>query len=127
MLRFTLIDEARRQRAIEAVRAAAIGSVVMVRDGDARSPDQNAALWAKLTDIAQQVEWYGRKLSPETWKTMFTASLSRQDVVPGIDGGFVAVGEPTSSMSRKRFSELLELIAAFGAERGVRWNDEARA
>lgn len=54
---------------------------------------------------------------------MFTASLSKQDVVPGIDGGFVVLGKATSSMSKREFAELVELIYAFGAERGVRFTE----
>ena len=46
---------------------------------------------------------------------------SKQDVVPGIGGGFVVLGKSTSSMTKSEMSELQELIAAFGAERNVRF------
>jgi len=57
-----------------------------------RSTEQNARMWAMLTDVSRQVVWYGQKLQPEEWKDVFSASLNRQKVVPGIDGGFVVLG-----------------------------------
>jgi hypothetical protein len=121
--RFVIIDDMRRQRAIQAVQSAPIGSLVTIREGEARSLDQNARLWASLGDIASQVEWYGKKLTSENWKCMFSASLKKQQVVPGLDGGFVVLGQSTSRMSKREFSDLIELINAFGAEHSVRWSD----
>ena len=88
---------------------------------ETRSLEQNARLWAMLTEVSRQVDWYGRKLTPEQWKHVFSAALKKQDVVPGIDGGFVVLGLSTSKMTRAEMSELQELIEAFGAERGVRF------
>lgn len=89
-----------------------------------RSLDQNSRLWAMLTEVAHQVDWYGQKLTPEDWKDVFTAALRRARVVPGIDGGFVPLGMRTSDMSKGEMSALFELIEAFGAERGVRFGDD---
>lgn len=86
-----------------------------------RSVEQNARLWALLTDVSRQVEWYGQRLTPEEWKDVFTASLNRHKVVPGIDGGFVVLGMRTSKMSIREMGELMELIEAFGVQRGVRF------
>lgn len=86
-----------------------------------RSTEQNARMWAMLGEVSQQVEWYGRKLTPEEWKHVFSASLRRQDVVPGIDGGFVVLGKSTSKMSVREMSDLMELMSAFAAQQGVRF------
>ena len=94
--------------------------VVEVRK-ETRSLAQNALLWATLTDISKQVDWYGRKLTPEEWKHVFTASLTKQEVVPGIDGGFVVLGKSTSKMTKAEMSELQELMQAFGAQQGVKF------
>lgn len=88
-----------------------------------RNNDQNARLWAMLTDIADQVEWYGQSLTKEDWKDILTAALKRQRAVPGVDGGFVVLGARTSDMGKQEMSELLELIAAFGSQQGVTFND----
>lgn len=93
-----------------------------------RSLEQNAKLWALLSDVSVQVEWYGRRLSAEDWKHVFSASLRKLSVVPNLDGtGFVALGLSTSRMGRAEMSDLIELIHAFGAERGVVWSDEVPA
>jgi hypothetical protein len=88
---------------------------------ETRSLAQNALLWATLDDISKQVDWYGRKLTAEEWKHVFTASLAKQDVVPGLDGGFVVLGKSTSKMTKPEMSELQDLIEAFGAQQGVRF------
>jgi hypothetical protein len=82
-------------------------------------------MYAMLEEVSRQVEWYGQKLSKYDWKDMFTASLRKgQRTAPGIDGGFVVFGEHTSQMSKVDFSDLIELIYAFGAEHGVIFKED---
>ena len=95
--------------------------VVEVRK-ETRSLEQNRRLWALLTDVSKQVNWYGRKLTPENWKDIFTAALKQQDVVPGIETGFVVLGSRTSKMTSKEMSDLMSLIEAFGAEKNVKFS-----
>lgn len=115
-----LSDERRRARAMNWIRRAPDGTRVEFTRGDKRSIEQNDLMWALLTNVAAQVEWFGEKLSPEDWKDIFTASLRKARVVPGIDPGtVVALGLRTSKLRKDEFSQLIELIYAFGAERGV--------
>ena len=86
-----------------------------------RSDAQNRRLWAMLADISAQVDWYGQKLTSEEWKDVFSASLKRTKVVPGLDGGFVVCGQSTSRMTRAEMCELQELMEAFGAQQGVKF------
>ena len=86
-----------------------------------RSDAQNRRLWAMLSDISAQVEWYGRKLTPEDWKNMFTAALKQYDTVPGIEGGTVVLGQSTSKMTKAEMSDLQTLMEAFGVKHGVRF------
>ncbi len=124
---FILAHPVARQRAIDAVRDAPEGYAVTVAE-PTRNLEQNAAMWAALTDLSEQVDWYGRRLSPHDWKAVMTASLKKLEVVPNIDGtGFVALGQSTSKMPKREMSDLLELIHAFGAERGVIFGDETHA
>lgn len=89
-----------------------------------RSLEQNALLWKLLAIVSEQVVWHGQKLSAEDFKHIFTAALSQQRVVPNIDGtGFVVLGKSTSKMSVKEMTDLIELIYAFGAQRGVRFDE----
>jgi len=86
-----------------------------------RSTAQNAKMWAMLGEVSDQVDWHGQKLTPDEWKDVFTAALKKQRAVPGIDGGFVILGQRTSKMSIRDMGELIELMQAFGAEHGVRF------
>jgi hypothetical protein len=88
---------------------------------ETRSTAQNSRMWAMLEDVSRQVEWHGRKLSKEDWKHVFSASLKKQDAVPGIDGGFVVLGQSTSKMTVREMNDLMTLMEAFGAEHEVRF------
>jgi len=90
-----------------------------------RTLEQNAKMWAMLTDISKQVEWYGERLTPENWKDMITAALNRQKVVPGIEGGFVALGSRTSKMSIREMIDVIDFAYAFGSDPAhpVKWTD----
>lgn len=116
-----------RQRAVEAIKDAPEGYTVTLAE-PRRSTDQNSRMWALLTDISDQVIWHGKRLTPEDWKMVFTASLRRLEVVPNLDStGFVALGLSTSKMCKRELSDLMTLIEAFGAERDVQWTDERQA
>lgn len=107
------------------------GPVVIRLGRERRSLDQNSLLWPLLTDISGQVEWLCdgdyRKMSPEEFKDLFSASLKRQSMAPGIDGGMVMLGGHTSKMDKETFSSLIELIYAFGAERDVQWSQNSQS
>lgn len=85
-------------------------------------------MWAMLTDISSQVDWYGEKLSPDEWKDIFTAGLREYRVVPGLNPETrVPLGMRTSTMTRSEMANLIELIEAFGVKRGVKFADEKDA
>ena len=113
---FILAHAEARRRAVQAVAEAQEGWRVVV-EPPRRNLDQNAALWARLGEIAERVVWHGQKLDAAEWKDMFTAALKRQKVVPGLDGGFVVLGSSTSKMNKAEFGELLTFIEAWCAER----------
>lgn len=94
-----------------------------------RSDEQNKRMWAMLSEVSRQVEYYGEMMTPEEWKDVFTAALKKElRVVPAIDGkGIVQIGLRTSKMSKAELSDLMELITAYGAAHGVTFNDPAAA
>ena len=113
-------DQLERERASRAIAQVPFGSRVEIKAAR-RSLPQNSLMWGMLTDIASQVEWYGKKLRPDDWKLMFMDGLKRElRVVPNLDGsGFVNLGRSSSDLSKDEMTGLIEMIAAFGAERGV--------
>lgn len=118
-----LAGDTQRQYARRVLDAAPVGYAVIIQQ-PTRTTDQNSKLWPMLADVSRQVVWYGRRLTQEDWKNVFTASLRKLEVVPNLDGtGFVALGQSTSQMGKREFCDLIELIYAFGAERGVKWSE----
>jgi hypothetical protein len=113
-----------RQRAIEQLRNAPDGHFYMPPVEPNRTLAANACMWALLNDIAKQVRWpvNGKEqlLDAASWKDVFTASLNQeQRLTAGLQGGVVLLGASTSAMSQRKIGELIDLIHAFGAERGV--------
>lgn len=86
-----------------------------------RTTDQNARMWAMLTEVARQVKWDGLKLSADDWKLIFMAALKQElRMVRNLDRtGFVQLGRSSSDLSVAEMGDLMDLIAAFGAREGV--------
>lgn len=123
---YTLVlrNEAIRAEAAQLVYKAPDDTRVTFRRGEQRSLDQNAMLWPLLEAISKGVEWYGKHYSAEDWKLILSASLRGYEAVPGIDSGrMVVLGQSTSKMDKETFSDLLELVLAFGVQQGVDLTD----
>jgi len=124
-----LRSDAIRERAIDWIRRAPDGCRVEFKEPQ-RSLDQNAKMWAGLTDIAAQATHGGRKYSTDQWKVLFLHALGREtQFIPALDGsGFIPFGQSSSDLSKKEMSDLLELMQSWGAEHGVTFHEpEARA
>lgn len=120
---YRLVHDTARRLAAAQCMIAPYGWIVEVKPAT-RTLDQNALLWTLLEEISKSVNWYGQKLTNEEWKDVLTAALKKEKVVPGINGGFVVLGQRTSKMNKKDFSELLEFTYAFGAQQGVEFIDD---
>lgn len=118
-----VINSWSRQRALEAVQNAGDDYTVTVQE-PTRSGSQNRLMWALLTDLSTQVNWHGQKLTPENWKDIVTAGLKKQDVVPGLDGGFVVLGTSTRRMTKLEMNELIEFIYYVGAKYDVKFSEQ---
>ena len=119
----TIHGDRDRGRIVQLASQAPTGTRVEFKKAKRTLP-QNDLMWSRLTDIARAVEWYGRKLTPQDWKDVFTAALRETRIVPGIDPGtFVALGLHTSDMTKEEMAALLDLIDAFAAERSVELSD----
>ncbi len=102
------------------------GLVVTFKEAT-RSLEQNALLWARLSQLSRELKWDGETLTPNEWKDLLTACLRKQKVVRGIEGGLVFLGARTSSMTKGEMADLLTLMEAFAAERGVTFKDQVEA
>ncbi|CAB4126107.1 Recombinase NinB [uncultured Caudovirales phage] len=124
-LSFILAHDVARGRALDAVKAAPAGFSVRVAE-PSRSVEQNAALWPLLECFSRQREWPVNgvmlRLSPDEWKDILSASFAQEQVrvSPLIGaGGMVMLGQRTSQMGKRRFSEFLDFVHACAVELGV--------
>jgi hypothetical protein len=117
-----------RDRASAWVRSAPWGTRITFQEAK-RSSDQNAKMWAMLTEVARQVQWHGQRLSADDWKLVFLAALKTElRIVPNLDNtGFVQLGRSSSDLSVSEMADLIDLIAAFGARQGVVFADQLEA
>ena len=112
-----------RQAACRHVNEAPDGYIVTIAE-PTRTLEQNSKLWPMLAELSEQTDWHGNKLNPEEWKDLLSAGLVQSKVVPNLTGnGFVILGQRTSKLSKAEFAALIELICAFGTERGVVFSD----
>ena len=92
---------------------------------ETRSLAQNNLMWSCLTDLSTQLQWCGKKMTPEGWKDFITAHIDGQEIVPNMDGtGFVTIGrgKSTSNMTIAEMTEVIEQCHAFGTLQGVKWS-----
>lgn len=91
-----------------------------------RTLPQNDRMWAMLTDVSQQAALGGKKFTPDQWKVIFLHALGQEiTLLPSLDGhGFVPWGQSSSDLSKQEMTDLIELIFQFGAEHGVRFQDD---
>ena len=122
-----LASQAERQRVANWAMKAPINTRVEFK-APKRSLPQNDRMWSMLTEVAQQLPWHGIKLAADDWKLIFLDALKREvRMVPNIDGnGFVNLGRSSSDLGKEEMSDLMELIAAFGAQHGVTFQEPAQ-
>jgi hypothetical protein len=86
-----------------------------------RSLPQNALLHARIDEIAEAVEWAGKKRDAEVWKRLLVAAWlrakgSQVEVLPALDGhGIDLVYAPTSSLTKDELSDLYEFVESWAA------------
>ena len=123
MTSFRLISPQVRSNAVRAISEAPDGWVVTVK-APTRSNEQNARLWASLSDVADSKP-EGRQWTPETWKAAFLHSLGHQvRFAEGLDGsGPFPMGFSSSKLTVAQMTDLLDTIYAYGSQHGVVWTE----
>src|SRR5262245_16446511 len=108
-----------RRRAHRLIEMAPDRAVLNIREAN-RTNDQNAKMWAMLSDIAR-AKPMGRVLTTEVWKALFmNAAGFACTFEPTLDGrGVIPLGFKSSRLSKSEFSDLIECMHAFAAEHGI--------
>ena len=129
-MRFILAHDTARRRAMQAVADAPAGHVITVKE-PTRSSEQNAKFHALCSDLAKSsVKWAGKRRPLDDWKALLVsghavATKQGGEVIPGLEGEFVAIRESTSRMTKARGSSLIEYAIAFCAEHGIDTHQDA--
>jgi hypothetical protein len=116
-----LTDIAARRDAVSWVWGSEPETIVRFETPGKRTAKQNAAMWAMLTDIAEQVSWGNQQLTPDDWKLLFLADMDRGSrMAPALDGrGWVNLNTSSSALKVAEFEQLLDAIHKFAAAHGV--------
>jgi hypothetical protein len=130
--RFTIISDHVRQNAMRAVHIAPAGYSVTVAPAT-RSSDQNAKFHAICGDLAKSnFQWAGKRRSLEEWKVLLisahsVATKSKGEVIPGIEGEFVAIRESSARMSVARAASLITYALSFCDMHGIELTETFKA
>lgn len=122
---YTMILGGDRKNAYRVIDGAPNGSVVTVKP-PRRTLDQNARMWALLSEISL-AKPEGRVMTPDVWKAVFMHALDHaQRFEMALDGqGMVPVGFRTSKLSKQQMGDLMTLIEEYGARHGVQFREAA--
>lgn len=127
---FVLVHDEARRRAIKAVQEAPTGYAVIVKPPQ-RTSAENSLLHALVSEIAEEVEWAGKRRDAETWKRLLVAAWCRVhgesvEILPALDGhGVDIIPRRTSQLSKKECADLIEYVYAWGAENGIQFREAA--
>jgi hypothetical protein len=121
----TVILRGPDQRALACamIERAPADSVVKIA-GPKRTLDQNAKMWAMLSDISRAAP-EGRRWTPETWKAAFMHFLGHEIIwQPGLDGHSpFPAGFRTSRLTKPQMADLITVIQEFGDRHRVQWSE----
>ena len=114
-----------RNRVINTIRKAPDGTIVEFHKPQ-RTLEQNAKMWAMLTEIAASGELRDQRWTPDQWKSIFMQSLGHPvEVLPSLDGkSWFPVSLSSSRLSKEQMSEMIECMLAWGTQNGVKFADD---
>ena len=117
-----LLGARQRDLARDLIARAPDGAVVQISPPK-RTLDQNALLWALLSDISR-AKPDGRGHTPEVWKALVMHACGHETRFEmGLNGEPFPVGFRSSRLSKSQMSDLIEFIYAYGGRCGVPWSE----
>lgn len=118
-----LVGDTQRQLAKRLIDQAPHAAIVNIKP-ESRNSEQNAKLWAMLSDIAR-AKPEGRELTTDAWKCLFMQAAGFSfHWEPGIDGrGVVPCGFKSSRLTKAEFADLITCVQEYGDRHGVQWSD----
>ncbi len=121
-----LAGQSQRRFAHDLVERAPLGAVLNIREAK-RTVDQNAKMWALLSDISRAAP-ENRHWTTDTWKAAFMHFLGHEILwQPGLNDAPFPAGFRTSRLNKQQMADLITCIQEYGDRHGVRWSDEGTA
>ena len=115
-----------RIKAKRLIDAAPHNAVVTIKP-EKRSNDQNAKMWAMLTDVSA-AKPEGRAATPETWKQLFMHALGFEVAFEmGLNGQPFPTGFRSSRFTKQQMSDFIEFIYEYGARHNIKWTEPEMA
>ena len=112
-----------RARAISLVQKAPADWMAVIKPRS-RSDQQNAKLWAMLSDVAKARPG-GRAHTPDVWKALFMQACDyAQHFELGLDGKPFPMGFRSSKLTVPQMADLITFIQQWGDANGVAWAKE---
>jgi hypothetical protein len=113
-----------RTRALRMVDGVPFGTRLEFKETK-RTLDQNAKMWAMLTEISLQKVHFGRRYPPDIWKClMMHACGSEVQFIPSLDGSeLIPWAYRSSDLSIAEMGDLIEFMFAWGAQNDVVFHD----
>ena len=117
-----LLGNYQRELAKKLIDKAPANAVVKISP-EKRSDDQNAKMWAMLSDVSR-AKPEGRRHVPEVWKCLFMQACGHEVAFEqGLDGRPFPIGFHSSKLTKAQMSDLIEFIHAWGSNHGIQWSD----
>ena len=117
-----LRGQSQRDMAKRLIDAAPVDAVVNVKEAT-RNADQNARLWAMLSDVSRSKP-DGRMHTAEVWKTLFMQACGHEvQFLHGLDGNPFPSGFRSSRLTVRQMADLITFVSAYGDQNGVRWSE----
>ena len=120
----TVILHSDTQKAVacEMIQRAPADAVVKI-SAPKRTLDQNAKLWAMISDVSR-AKPEGRTHTPEVWKCLFMSACGHAvRFEMGLDNKPFPIGFQSSRLTKAEMADLITVIYEYGDRHGVRWSE----
>lgn len=79
-----------------------------------RTGEQNDLLQPACRDLSRCLVWKGYKLTQDEWRWLICAAVLGQKIVPGINGGIVALGGSSKKLTKQQATDAITLAFEMG-------------
>lgn len=120
-----LVGPVQRAFAKSEIDRAPAGWIVTLKE-PTRTLDQNARMWAMLTDLSKQKAG-GVVETPDGWKMLVMHAAGHEcQFMNGLDGRPFPVGFRSSRLTVRQMRDLTEWMRAYGDQAGIAWSEPVR-